>query len=340
MDRNLENEIDLKDLLVYWALHFRSAIVMCVCAFIVLGMYKGYAAVQVERKNHAEESFMADEHGKTEDNSTITTYQMVVTDDPHFNSPKAPKTYITVTGKDAATGQSIANALIQSMQNNGGKNIVYEITIKTDGDTKMEANNLTEPFWHVFLKNGIIGAVGILFLHLLFFALKYVMSPVIITESQEREVLCLPILGQRRGGAVELYKNHDSLSRILRWSGNFQPDESSIERVDNMVVVNLKLELEKLKQNADNGCRTIMIAGQAAMTDKERLAEMLQKHLEGIPFVIAQSLKEEPLDRSKLLDCNCVLFAEVYGETRKASALEEKLIVQSAGKTVLGSIWG
>jgi hypothetical protein len=328
MNQNTEFEINLKDLLIYWALHFRSAFVLCVCAFILLGSYKGYQA----------ETAASQGEKSVEDSSTVTDYQMVVSGDPNFDAETSKKTYITVTGKDAATAQTIANALIQSMKGNDSKNAVYEIRIKAEAEAEAVVGEVSPV--HAFIKYGIVGAVAMLFLHLLFFAIQYVASAVIITSSQQCEMLRIPVLSQKRGAAAKLYKHGTGLDRALRRAGGFAAEENDMNRVTDMAAANLKLELKAAgQQNAEIVGRRILVAGQAEASDKKALAEALAQRLEGITFTVAESLKGNPQDRERLLDCDGVLFAEVYGQTRRATALEEKSLVQSSEKMVLGSVW-
>lgn len=331
MDQN--KEVDLRDLLIYWALHFRSAIVLCLCAFAIVGAYKGYITEQTELK--MEEIYEKNGKSFAQPDNKVNTYQIVVTDDPNFDVKAAREIYITITGKDATNEQTIANALIESIKGDEKKNVVYEIRIVTDASVEVA---IESPF-HAFVKNGMIGAAGILFLHLLFFAMKYISSSVIMTVSQQ-EVLQVSVLAQKRGATVKLYKYRDWLSKALRKIGDFPLEEINIDNIADMAAANLKLETAKEKrQDNENSCRKILIAGEALMSDKRMIVEALSQRLEGVTFIIAESLKKNSQDREKLLNCDGVLFAEVYGKTVKTTALEEKQLVRFAKKMVLGSIW-
>ena len=335
MNQNTTNEIDLKDLFIYWALHFRSAFILCICVFIISGAYKGYC-VSLEKSREVAEA--TEDKENAQDTSMVTTYQVVVSNDPNFDASTSPKTYITVAGKDAATGQGIANAIIQSRKDDGTENVVYEINVRSEGQAGTEA--IVEKPSQVFVKYGTIGAVAMLFLHLLFFALKYVLSTAVITSAQQHDILGIPVLARKRDAMSALYKNKCGISCTLRRIGGLSPEESNIENIADMAAVNLKLLVKKVNQvDNEKECSGILIAGQATMADKREIADALAKRMKDITFTVAESLDKNSRDREELLKCEGVLFVEVYGQTMKKIALEEQALALSVGKTVLGSVW-
>jgi len=224
MNQNAVNEMNLKDLLIYWALHFRSAFILCICAFILLGCYKGYNATLKEDAAVTESG----EH--TKDDTVVTTYEVTVSNDPNLDASKFNKTYITVMGKEATIGQGIASAIIQNREDNSAKNVAYEISVKTEGEKIIHVEKAS----YVFIKYGVAGAVAMLFFHLLFFALKYAMSAEIITLAQQDEILGIPVLARKRDAIAVLYKGRGGMSCTLRRIGGLSVEESDMEHIADM----------------------------------------------------------------------------------------------------------
>lgn len=326
---NEEIEINLKDLLIYWLLHFRSMIVVSLIAFVVVGGLKTYNVMEsedfVKTKTQSQED---DTYGK--DSQVVATYSLILTDTPTFDESISNVRYITIDGTDETTAKNIANAIMSNVEKNNEENVIYEISILGEEQEQEKVYPSV-----VFIKYGLGAAIVFLCLHATCWSMRYILTGRIRTKSQQKSMFNICQLGGLRDGEINLYKRHSKIDIWLRTVGGYE--EFSEDECLKMVVINLKLLLNKAKQESEK--INVLITGQASNTFKEKVSAEISREFYNVKCNMVEDVIHKVSDMEKLMDADYLVFVEKYGITRYKKMHEEISYSLHSGVEIAGCVW-
>ena len=323
---NEVKEIDIKDLLVFWLLHFRSALIICIACALVLGGYKGFTSYRSNKINLQAKS-VAEAEGKEFTTVSTKSFEIILSNEENADISQFEKNQIIIKGDDNAWNKQIATAVLTVLEDKGFNNVVFEVILEEEHDaTKMVSPVKTA------LKYGFIAIVISLFMHGLYYIVFYLTTSKYITCFHNITEHNIRTLVSLRDADIKLYKNKGFIDKILRKIGMYQK-EMPLAELNNLLISDIKV------LNHNNGKCNLLIAGQADIDIKNSIARALRNAFSDVSIEVADSIINNPCDREKIIINKNVIFIQQYGITQKQATAKEIEIVNYSNGNIIGNVW-
>lgn len=317
-------EIDLKDIIFYWLLHYRSlivAILLCASLFGLVGTYKEKSKPQI---GNAKE---------------VAEYSVIVSDDPDANTLNMPKKYITVEGIKGGISKSFAQSVVQGFKESEDGNIVFEVTIIEGADLDEKQVNQQEKSISKtqIIKYGVMGVAVAIFVHFMIFLIVYIVSDKIRTRFQLHNYLNIMELSSIRDAETILYKKKNALDNFLREKAGYkkcEDDSETVEEAMNVMVFKVKRLLGESK-----GTCNVLIAGRGSDKLKKAIYGKLSETFHNSSFVICEKSLDSAYGIERLINSDYIILAEQYGKTRFNALKEDIDLIKQEKILIAGAVW-
>ena len=326
---NNELEINLKDLIIYWLIHFRSMIVLSVLGFFIVGSLRVYMVNSFAITEKVEAMSQEDNQG-IQDKQVVAAYRLVLSNDKDLDKSTMNIRYITIDGTDETTAKNIVNAFVANIENDIRENVIYEVNVIEEVEEVEEVDSSME-----FIKHGFAASVILILIHAMWWSMIYISTGRIRTKSQQDALFEIMELGGLRTGEFKLYKGHSKIDLWLRSIAEYK--EFSEDECMEMAIIKLKKLLSI--PNREKEKINIVITGQASCGLKERLIKDMAKAFDYVSCIEVADIINNASDLEKLLDADYVIFVERYGSTRWHKLSEEINHSLQAGVKIAGCVW-